>query len=280
MASAARRPVISLTRMRYGLFSDVHGNLPALLAILDALSRLDIDAYVCAGDVVGYGPHPAACVAAVESLRPAWVLGNHELLLLGRLPMEAAPPLVRNSIEWTRSVLPAETLRRLDRLPLTASLAGGVIVAHGSLSDASVRITRHPQMAAELDKLNRAHPQASVLVLGHTHRVVVADRERQVRWTGWRSRVQLRSDRRYLVNPGSVGQARGCVGHARAAVLDTDARTLQLLALRYEKASLEKDLAAAGLPTWSHHRSPLRRTRERIERKARSLFSGPGARNR
>ena len=258
--------------MRYGLLSDIHGNLPALLAIVNALSRLDIDAYVCAGDVVGYGPHPEACVAAVDALRPVWVLGNHELMLLGRLPIEAAPPLARKSIEWTRSVLPVRVMRRLEQLPLTATLAGGVIVAHGSLSNASARVKRRAQIVAELDQLECAHPQAWILVLGHTHCVVVASAERRVRWAGLRPRVRLRSDCRYLVNPGSVGQSRGCAGHARAAVLDTDARTLQLLALGYETSSLKKDLAAVGLPTWSHHRSPVRRTAERMERKVRALL--------
>lgn len=260
--------------MRYGLLSDVHANLPALLAVLGAFRQREIDTYVCAGDVVGYGPHPAECIAAVDALKAAWILGNHELMLLGRLPRDRAGPLARRTIEWTRAVLPGHTLRRLDRLPLTAELEGGVIVAHGSLNDPSLRITRHPQMVSELDQLGQQHPQAWLLVLGHTHRVFVANSRTELRWAGLRPRVRLTADTRYIVNPGSVGQSRGYLGGARAAVLDTATRTLELLAVRYDTSSLENDLTAVGFPKWAHHRSPFRRLAERIERKARKVL-GP-----
>jgi len=258
--------------MRYGLLSDVHANLPALLAVLRALQQREVGTYVCAGDVVGYGPHPAECIAAVEALRPAWILGNHELLLLDRLPRDRAGPLARKTIEWTRSVLPDSTLHRLDRLPLTAELPHGVIVAHGSLTDPSLRITRHPQMVSELEQLGRQHPEAWLLVLGHTHRVFVADSNTELRWAGLRPRVRLTAGTKYILNPGSVGQSRGYRGHARAAVLDTGTRTLELLAVRYDTSSLETDLAAVGFPTWAHHRSPVRRLAERLERKARKVM--------
>ena len=265
--------------MRYGLFSDVHANLPALTAVLAALESRGVDGYICAGDVVGYGPHPADCVDVVASVRPlAWVLGNHELMLLGRLSIAEAPPLVQKTLAWTHSVLPDDTVKRLGSLPLCAAVDGGVIVAHGSLSDAAYRVTRHPQMVAELERLETRHPDAWVLVLGHTHRVIVADCECELRWAVARRNVRLRPDTRYIVNPGSVGQARGFVGHARAAVLDTEARTLELVALRYEKSSLERDLRRVGFPTWTHHRSPIRRALERLERKARALRRSRSAR--
>jgi len=261
--------------MRYGLLADVHANLPALLGVLRTLRQRDVETYVCAGDVIGYGPHPAECVAAVEALRPAWILGNHELMLLDRLPRDRAGPLARRTIEWTRSVLPDSTLRRLDRLPLTAELPGGIIVAHGSLTDPSLRITRHPQMAAELEQMGRQHPEAWLLVLGHTHRVFVANARAELRWAGLRPRLRLTPGTRYILNPGSVGQSRGYRGDARAAVLDTGTRTLELLAVRYDTSSLENDLAAVGFPTWAHHRSPFRRLVERVERKARKVMHVP-----
>jgi predicted phosphodiesterase len=254
--------------MRYGLLSDVHANLPALLAVLAEFNHRAIDAYVCAGDVVGYGPHPAECVAAVGALNPAWVLGNHELMLLGRLPLEEAPPLARKTLEWTRRTLPSETTHRLGALPLTAELPDGIVVAHGSLADPDLRIHRRPEVVAELERFRVARPHAWILVLGHTHKVMVADSRMTLRLPALRSRVRVTREQRYILNPGSVGQARGFVGHARAAVLDTTAGTLELLRVPYDKASLVRDLRSVGFPIWAHHRTPVRRMAERVKRKA------------
>ena len=62
--------------MRLGIFSDVHANLEAMSAVMDAYSSEDIDAYYCLGDVVGYGGSPNECadiirdVAAVTIIYP------------------------------------------------------------------------------------------------------------------------------------------------------------------------------------------------------------------
>jgi len=258
--------------MRYGLLADIHANLPALHAVLDAWRAAGVERYVCAGDVVGYGPHPAECIAAVEALDPVWILGNHELMLLDRLPLATAGPLARRTIEWTRSVLSRKDMARLDRLPLTAELPEGVIVAHGSLADPDRRIVRHEQMRAELEDLGRRHPTAWLLVLGHTHRAFVADMRGELRWAGWRRRVPLAPGTPYIVNPGSVGQSRGYLGGARAALLDTSSRTFEPLAVRYDTSSIRVDLTAAGFPACTHHRSPLRRAAERLERRARKVL--------
>ena len=47
--------------MKYGVFSDPHGNLEALTACLDRLKKEGINRYICCGDLIGYGPDPEAC---------------------------------------------------------------------------------------------------------------------------------------------------------------------------------------------------------------------------
>jgi len=54
--------------VRYGVISDIHGNLFALRATLAMLRRVGVDAYICAGDLVGYGPHPNECVEVTAEL--------------------------------------------------------------------------------------------------------------------------------------------------------------------------------------------------------------------
>jgi predicted phosphodiesterase len=260
--------------MRYGLFSDVHANFPALLRVLEALGRRGVDQYICAGDVIGYGPHPVECIEAVEALDASWVLGNHELLLLGLLPSKRASQLARRSLEWTRGVLPSSVVDRLALLPMTEVLPAGVVVAHASLKTPTLRVSGAPRVLAELDRLRRTHGGSRFLVLGHTHTAMVADHDTVRHPHVLSGRVRLDPARCYVVNPGSVGQSRSLTGHARAALLDTDANTLEMIAVRYETSQLVRDLEAAGLPRWTHHHSPMRRAAERVKRKARGWLEG------
>jgi hypothetical protein len=76
--------------MRYGVLADVHANLHALEAALAFLATEEVDAYLCAGDLVGYGPQPNECVRRVLGLPATCVAGNHDLIALGELSDE--PP--------------------------------------------------------------------------------------------------------------------------------------------------------------------------------------------
>lgn len=64
--------------MRYGIFSDVHSNLEALDAVIDAFKKEDINTYLCAGDLVGYAANPNECIERVLGLKPVIVAGNHD----------------------------------------------------------------------------------------------------------------------------------------------------------------------------------------------------------
>ena len=65
--------------MRIRLISDIHGNLPALEAVLADISA--VDSLICAGDIVGYNPWPAECVERVRDVSSIVVQGNHDRTL-------------------------------------------------------------------------------------------------------------------------------------------------------------------------------------------------------
>ena len=67
--------------MRVGVVSDIHGNQIALDAVLSDMP--DVDRLVCAGDVVGYNPWHAECVAAVRDREASTVMGNHDHAVAG-----------------------------------------------------------------------------------------------------------------------------------------------------------------------------------------------------
>ncbi len=65
--------------MKYAIFSDIHGNLPALKAILADANKQNISNIICLGDVVGMGPKPKQCLDLIINSNVQMVLGNHEL---------------------------------------------------------------------------------------------------------------------------------------------------------------------------------------------------------
>jgi predicted phosphodiesterase len=64
--------------MKLLIVSDIHGNWPALQAVLQA--EPDADQILCLGDLVNYGPQPVECVQwARQQLGPEWLIqGNHD----------------------------------------------------------------------------------------------------------------------------------------------------------------------------------------------------------
>src|SRR3954449_10957603 len=106
---AATRPTTVTARsegpMRVAVVSDIHANLPALEAVLAAIDEEAPDELWCLGDVVGYGPNPNECVAVVRDRADVCLSGNHDLAVLGELPIEDFSPDAATSALWSASVL-------------------------------------------------------------------------------------------------------------------------------------------------------------------------------
>jgi len=255
--------------MRYGVVSDIHGNLHALEAALDRLERERVDAYLCLGDLVGYGPYPNECVRRVRDLGALVVAGNHDLIAVGRLAPDGIGRLARESLDWTRPRLDADSRRFLEDLPAIAVPEPALVMTHGALGDPARYVSRPEDAAAELGRLRTEHPDASVLLLGHTHvPMVVAERtgRRIVR----RARtLALPESERVVLNPGAVGQARQRQPHGWSLVLDTDARRAEFNVVRYDVGAGRRALAAHGLAAESFHRPPS--IRRALRRRARRL---------
>jgi predicted phosphodiesterase len=145
----------------------VHGNLPALEAVLADVARADVDAVVVGGDVVA-GPWPAETFALLDALDlpTTWVRGNADRELLGeggRAPAEV--------VEWVRARLDRAAIERLGNDPLTATLEidglGEVLFCHGTPRDASeirTAISPDERWREVLDGVTEG-----VVVCGHTH---------------------------------------------------------------------------------------------------------------
>ena len=238
--------------MRFAVIADVHANLHALDAALAFLSDQDVEAYLCAGDLVGYGPFPNECVRRVRDLPGRCVAGNHDLIVVDRCSDERCVPLARTSLRWTRAELDPEARAFLAGLPLGAS-EDGVALRHGSVVDPEEYVLTKDHAAAALRDIEHVALGTEILVLGHTHRPMAF-----AEGAGWLLRettgaVSLPAGEAIVLNPGAVGQSRSRDARARLAVLDTTAREATFHAVPYDVEACRRALQDRGLPPQSCH---------------------------
>lgn len=261
--------------MRYGLISDVHANAHALDAVLAFAQSEEIDAWLCAGDLVGYGAFPDECVARVDALGGTCVAGNHDLIALGRLSDDRCIPLAQASLSWTRSAMSADTAAWLAALPADAELDGGsIVMAHGALGDPQHYVETPRAAAAQLEVLAAARPPARVLIVGHTHRALAVDERGRTLLADDVGTVKLPANGRVLVNPGAVGQSRERGIAARMAVLDTARGEITFHAVGYDVEAARAALRERGLSDGGVHlrpRPPWRRAATKVRRRAGRL---------
>jgi len=233
--------------MRYALFSDIHANLEALDAVLADAARHRPDAYVCLGDVVGYGPDPNECVARVQALGAETIAGNHDRAAVGEADLDTFSPLARTAIEWTQRVLSPAARAWLASRPLRLEPTGWLAV-HGS--------PRHPVEEYILDLptalANFSAREFTWCFVGHTHVpgafLMGPDGRVGTAALPPGSPVPLALGTRYLINVGSVGQPRDGDPRASYLRLDVDARTVTLVRVKYPFAATQAKIAARGLP--------------------------------
>ncbi|MCF7876674.1 metallophosphoesterase family protein, partial [Candidatus Bipolaricaulota bacterium] len=197
--------------MKLGLISDVHGNWEALQVALDRLSNEQkVDKLLFCGDLVGYGPEPNKCVSKLNSASVICIKGNHDAGLVGELPVDFFNQLGLAGIKWTKKEITAENKGYLKELSTKKYLPEEKIsMVHGSsVSPLTQYIT---QKVEAFRSFQRDKNDFSLQIFGHTHLPVVYEianedvKENKVQ--GGES-FKLDSDRRYLINPGSVGQPR------------------------------------------------------------------------
>jgi predicted phosphodiesterase len=264
--------------VRIGVPADIHANAHALDAVLAFLSTQAVDRYVCAGDLVGYGPMPNECVRRVLELPGGCVAGNHDLIALGRLSDERCIPLAKTSLRWTCEELEDDVRVLLGNLPLGATI-DGIALRHGSLADPQEYVVTEDQARACLDELEATLPAAHILVVGHTHRPLAVSRRRGTLLRSGTGRVDLPPDEPILLNPGAVGQSRTADPRARVVVLDTVTRAASFHALDYDVEGCRRALRQRGLPSSSCHlrRPRLAQVAAAVRRRVRHL---PRARRR
>ncbi len=108
--------------MKYGIISDIHGNLPALEAVLKELNSRGAQKFACGGDIVGYGAEPSKCIKIIRDLDCVTIAGNHDWAVVSLINPDLFNIYARSAVFWTLQNLSKSELEYLKNLPLRAFL--------------------------------------------------------------------------------------------------------------------------------------------------------------
>ena len=234
--------------MKLALVSDLHANLEALDAVLRELDRASPGArLVCAGDVVGYGPDPEACIARLQERETLCVMGNHEEMVLGRRDFSRCVYAGIVAAVWTRRQLSSGARAYLEALPAYLPIGSSVVICHGDLESADTYVSTRERAEQALAQLRARQPAAEVLVCGHTHHAALFTRDGGFQLVDGPSECALPAAGPCLINPGAVGQARGAAPLARYAVLDMERRRVSFREVAYDYRTTLRKLRRSKL---------------------------------
>lgn len=236
--------------MRVALLSDIHGNLPALEAVLAAIdARNDLTVTYHLGDLVGYAPWPNEVVALLGRRAIAGVGGNYDSTVATdythcgcRYEDPRQEELAHQSYEWTRQHVSAATKRALGALPFRLDIlprgghAGGprLVLVHGTPTLNTLYWTEDRPDEFCRKMIAQAGARAGDLIaFGHTHKP----------WTRTLDGVTL-------VNTGSVGRPKDhdpCAGYVVVDFTGEQVR-VEFNRVAYDVARAADAIRASSLP--------------------------------
>jgi predicted phosphodiesterase len=240
--------------LRFLVISDIHANLEALEACLDAAP--EHDQVYNLGDIVGYGADPNGVTERSRALGSIFVRGNHDKACSGLSNLDDFNPIAGLAALWTRQSLSPDHLDFLRGLP-QGPLApiDNVQLVHGSPRDEDEYVL----VASEAYFL-LSQAEVPLILFGHTHiqrcflldsgsgqgkSLVPAHKSARGRQS---VKLELKARTKYMVNPGSVGQPRDNDPRAAFLLYDNDENSITFYRVPYDIQRAQEKIIAAGLP--------------------------------
>ncbi len=231
--------------MRIALISDIHGNLEALTAVLNDIERCGIDRIFCLGDIVGYGCNPRECLELVKERCEVTLMGNHDQVAAGDLPLEHYNNAAKTSAMWTRDQLSHEDTEFLMNLPLEHRL-DNILLVHASPWQPE---EWHYILTRDDAKVAFKCFNEPLCFYGHSHMpMIFCDAHDGAIRQQIGHDIFPDEEARYLVNIGSVGQPRDDDPRACYVSVNLDDKAIDLHRVDYDIASAQRKMADYNFP--------------------------------
>lgn len=204
-----------------GVISDIHGNYPALQAVIFELEKKNCEKIFCLGDITGYYCMINECINLLREKQVICIKGNHDSYLLGegRCPRSET---VNKCIDYQKKIISPKNLLWLEK-------RGKIIIndifcaVHGgwhNFLDEYIDIL-------DFDEKEIIKYEVDIFLSGHTHKQVIQ-----------------RVGKKVYCNPGSVGQPRDYNPQAAYATIDN--RTVSLCRCDYNISEIAMQMCSAG----------------------------------
>jgi predicted phosphodiesterase len=229
--------------MRYAVLSDIHSNLEALEAVLAHAREKASDEFVCLGDIVGYNADPNECLRLIRELECPVVKGNHDEQAAMTASTEGFNEMAEAAIGWTREQLSADEKGWLADLGLT-KLVRDFTIVHASLDAPE----HWGYVFNDLDAMaSFTYQHTPLCFFGHTHWPTAFVRNDVVHHLP-AGQIDLARERKFLINPGSIGQPRDRDWRAAYCIYDTTRNVVEPHRVEYDLAKAQQKIRKAGLP--------------------------------
>lgn len=191
------------------VISDIHGNLEALNAVLEAIKNKGISKVICLGDIIGYGPNPIECLNLLLKNNCIILKGNHESMLLNETSQDKCSSLAKLSNKWTKQKISYELIPLFKNFPYFFQEFPFLYVHsayyHHLKWPYIYKTSCIKEAFGELDY--------KAIFFGHTHRAQIMTKEKNTgnissEFILDRKSIKLQNDKIYYINVGSIGQPR------------------------------------------------------------------------
>jgi len=230
--------------MRYGILSDIHGNLEALEAVIQSCTHQGVRQFFCLGDVVGYGANPNECVLRLKALKSVCITGNHDWAVIGKFNTSTFNDFAKKAVLWSQQNISDETLEFLNSLSLIYNHDEFVLV-HGSLDQ--------PEQFFYIQDISDTGDtfylmKQKLCFIGHTHIPQIYIKRGENVSLGADQTIHLERNVKYIINIGSVGQPRDGNPQAAYCIYDPDLERIEIKRVAYNVSLAGRKIIEAGLP--------------------------------
>lgn len=220
--------------MRIAVISDIHGNLYALMQVLQNIDQQNVDSIICLGDLVGYGPHPNEVISLIRRRGILCIKGNYDASVVENKFSYIRETSVNSfSLPWTVEELRTLNKDYLENLPESLTLKffdKTLHFVHGSPRAINEYMVENSQVTDEI--MNNL--KYDMLVCAHTH----------IPYTKYYGD-------KILLNDGSVGKPKIGRPNSTYALIDIDKDSgikTSIVEIPYNYGKTVKDMQMKNFP--------------------------------
>lgn len=233
--------------MQIAIFSDVHGNLPALEVVLNDIEERGIHQKFCLGDLVDFAPWGNEVIEKVKSLNIPCLMGNHDERIAFDIPVI---PLSKHSeeetaarflaIDHSKKYITEENKKYLSELSFHLKLNykvgkkhWNIQLVHSSLESNDTYLYESENDETFTDLL--INSQSDLVIMGHTH-----------------LSFKKYFDGKWAINAGSVGRSREDNRLASYVILTLDEEkiTPEIIKLEYPLEEVAQKIEESEIPNY------------------------------